>query len=74
MVFNGNNKLVMEALGIPLQNHKRVETISEKDLYEETFLKKEVDKIQPFLDANNSIRNDASSLSLRVSMPTRTCP
>ena len=39
MVFNGNNKLVMEALGIPLQNHKQVETISEKDLYEETFLK-----------------------------------
>ena len=75
LVFNGNSKLVLETLGIPLQNHKplenRVETISEedeilqpftnwKDLDEETNHDKKVDEIQKlFLDANNSIMEDS---------------
>ena len=41
LVFNGKSKLILETLGIPLQNHKplenRVETISEEDEIMEPF-------------------------------------
>ena len=75
LVFNGNNKVVLETLGIPLQNHKplenRVETISEEDeddhpnsksqeLDEDIYNDKEVEEIQKlFLDVNNSILEDS---------------